>query len=80
MTAPEPPNVIAAVSRLNTRIQGLAVEQKVTLVDLNAVVPARMIGIDGIHPAIGSEAYSLMADEWMKAIVQAFEAPPPTAQ
>jgi lysophospholipase L1-like esterase len=70
---------VAAIPTLNDRIRALAVEQRVTLVDINAVVPTTMIStIDGIHPAPGTEAYSLMADEWLKAIAATMEAAPST--
>jgi lysophospholipase L1-like esterase len=78
MTAPSPPNAIAAIPTLNTRIKALAQEQNVTLVDINAVVPTSLIStIDGIHPKPGTEAYSLIADEWLKAIVATMEKPSP---
>jgi len=81
LAPPAAPNSIAAIPVLNNRIKALAAEQSVTLVDINAVVPASMISsIDGIHPKPGSDAYSLMADEWMKAIVAAFEVKPSTLQ
>jgi hypothetical protein len=68
---------VAAVPTLNNRIRAVAFEQGATLVDINAVVPASMIStIDGIHPKPGSDAYSLMADEWLKAIVATMEVKP----
>ena len=77
LVPPVAPNSIAAIPVLNNRIKALAAEQSVTLVDISAVVPASMIStIDGIHPKPGSDAYSLMADEWMKAIVAALEVKP----
>jgi lysophospholipase L1-like esterase len=70
---------VAAVPTLNNRIKALAAEQNVTLVDINAVVPTSMIStIDGIHPKPGSDAYSLMADEWLKAISATMEVKPPS--
>ena len=71
MTPPLGANVVAAVPTLNGRIRSLAVEQGVTLVDLNAAVPASLIGADGIHPK--SQAYDIMADEWLKAIIATLE-------
>lgn len=63
-----------SVPILNERIKAIAAQEKetVTLVDLYAAVPLAMIGGDGLHPK--PEAYSVMADEWMKAIQAAFEA------
>jgi lysophospholipase L1-like esterase len=81
LAPPVSPNSIAAVPVLNNRIKALAAEQNVTLVDINAVVPASMLStLDGIHPKPGSDAYLLMADEWMKAIVAAFEVKPSSLQ
>jgi lysophospholipase L1-like esterase len=80
MTSPQPPNVVAGVLTLNTRIKGLAVEQGVRLVDLNAAVPVTMIGRDGTHPGPGSEVYNLMADEWLKAIIATMEVNPSPLQ
>jgi lysophospholipase L1-like esterase len=80
LAPPVAPNSIAAIPTLNNRIKNLAVEQNVPLVDINAVVPSNMLGSDGIHPRSGSDAYSLMADEWMKAIEAKMEVPLPSAQ
>lgn len=77
MASPKPPNVIAGVLTLNDRIKALALEQQITLVDLYAVVPAALLGSDGLHPRDGSDAYSLMADEWLKAIIATMEVKPP---
>jgi lysophospholipase L1-like esterase len=81
LAPPVSANSIAAIPVLNNRIKALAVEQNVTLVDINAVVPVSMIStVDGIHPKPGSDAYALMADEWMKAIVAGLEIPVSPAQ
>jgi hypothetical protein len=81
LVPPVAPNSISAVPTLNNRIKALAAEQNVTLVDINAAVPTTMIStIDGIHPKPGSEAYSLMADEWLKAIIATMEVKLPTLQ
>jgi lysophospholipase L1-like esterase len=76
LAPPVAPNAIAAIPVLNARIRTLADEQGVTLVNINAVVPASMLSADGIHPKAGSEAYSLMADEWLKAIIATLEVKP----
>jgi lysophospholipase L1-like esterase len=77
LVPPAPALAVAAVPELNRRIRDLAVEQNVTLVDINAVVPTSMISTtDGIHPKPGSEAYSLIADEWLKAIIATLEVKP----
>ena len=76
LAPPVTPSAIAAVPVLNTRIRALAEEQSVTLVNINGVVPASMLSVDGIHPKAGSEAYSLMADEWLKAIIATLEVKP----
>jgi len=76
MTPPEPPNVVAAVGTLNSRFKALAVEQNIALVDLNAAIPANLIGSDGIHPRPGSDVYDLMSDEWLKAIIATMETNP----
>ncbi len=78
LAPPVTPAAIAAIPVLNTRIRALADEQSVTLVNINAVVPASMLSADGIHPRAGSEAYSLMADEWLKAIIATLEVKPPS--
>jgi lysophospholipase L1-like esterase len=76
---PVAPNPVAAVPVVNVRIKALAVEQNVTLVDINAAVPPSMIStIDGIHPKPGSDAYSLMADAWLNAIIATMEVKPST--
>jgi lysophospholipase L1-like esterase len=80
LAPPVAPNSIAAIPTLNARIKALAAEQSVTLVDVNAAVPVTMIStLDGIHPKPGSDAYSLIADEWMKAIVATMEVKPASA-
>jgi lysophospholipase L1-like esterase len=77
LAPPVAPNSIAAIPVVNTRIKALAIEQNVTLVDINLAVPTSMIStIDGIHPKPGSEAYSIMADEWLKAIIATMEVKP----
>jgi lysophospholipase L1-like esterase len=74
MIAPERADAVAAVPVLNAQIRALAVEQNVTLVDLNSAVNPSMIGTtDGIHPYPGSPAYPTMADAWMKAISATME-------
>ena len=70
LVQPAAASSVAAIPPLNSRIKALAAEQSVPLVDLYAAVPATMISsVDGIHPKPGSEVYSLMADEWLKAII-----------
>lgn len=64
-------NLTAGVNTLNTRIRALAIQENVPLADLNAVVPLNLIGADGIHPK--AQAYDLVADEWLNAIVATME-------
>jgi len=80
LVPPVRPVPVAAVPTVNDRIKALALEQHVTLVDLNAAIPKEMIStLDGIHPKPGSPVYSLMADEWFKAIVDTMEVKTATA-
>jgi lysophospholipase L1-like esterase len=62
------------VVMLNNLIRTMAPQENATLVDLYAVVPTSVIGSDGIHPR--TEAYSIIADEWMKAIQATLEVKP----
>ena len=71
VTPPKPANVVAAVPVLNTRIQALAAEQNVTLVDLYTAMDSSLVGSDGLH--LKPEGYGAVADEWMKAIQAALE-------
>jgi lysophospholipase L1-like esterase len=81
MTTPREPNVVAAVPALNDRIKALAAEKHVPLVDIYAAVPTSMIStIDGTHPKAGSEVYNLIADEWLKAIIETLEVKEPKPQ
>jgi lysophospholipase L1-like esterase len=63
-----------AALTLNALIRTMAPQEGATLVDLGAAIPLSMIGNDGLHPM--PEAYSVIADEWMKAIQSTLEAPP----
>jgi lysophospholipase L1-like esterase len=76
MTPPVPSNVIAALPALNGRIKSLAVQENVTLVDLNSAVPLTLMGTDGLHPKAG--AYDLIAQEWLNAIMATMEVKTPT--
>jgi lysophospholipase L1-like esterase len=79
--APKPKPSLAteqAVPLLNERIRGIAAAENVTLVDLFAVVPVTELGNDGLHPT--ATGYGLMADEWMKAIIETMEIKPPPAE
>ena len=81
LVPPVRPVPVAAVPTVNDRIKALALEQNVTLVDLNAAIAKEMIStLDGIHPKPGSPVYSLMADEWFKAIVDTMEVKSATAR
>jgi lysophospholipase L1-like esterase len=71
ITPPRGSNVIAAIPILNDRIRKLAATEDATLVDLYGVVPASLIGRDGLHPK--EEAYVIIADEWLKAIIEKME-------
>jgi lysophospholipase L1-like esterase len=71
-------NSEAALALLNERIKGIAAAEGVTLVDLFAVVPVTEIGNDGLHPT--AAGYGLMADEWLKAIIETLEIKPPPAE
>ncbi len=77
MAAPQPANVIAAVPVLNGRIKSLAAAENVALVDLFAAVPTSELSADGLHPK--ASGYNLVADEWLKAIIEKMEVKPPTA-
>jgi lysophospholipase L1-like esterase len=72
MAPPVASNVIAALPTLNGRINSLAVQENITLVDLYSAVPLTLLGADGLHPKPG--AYDLVADEWLKAIIATMEA------
>jgi lysophospholipase L1-like esterase len=63
-----------AVPLLNERIRGIAAAENVTLVDLFAAVPVTELGNDGLHPT--ATGYGLMADEWLKAIIETMEIKP----
>jgi lysophospholipase L1-like esterase len=79
--APKPKPSLAteqAVPLLNDRIRGIAAAENVTLVDLYAVVPVTELGSDGLHPT--ETGYGLMADEWLKAIIETMEVKPPPAE
>jgi len=79
--APKPkPNLATeqAVPLLNERIKGIAAAENVTLVDLYAVVPITEIGPDGLHPT--ATGYGLMADAWLKAIIDTLEIKPPPVE
>jgi lysophospholipase L1-like esterase len=79
--APKPkPNLATeqAVPLLNERIKGIAAAENVTLVDLFAVVPITEIGNDGLHPT--ATGYGLMADAWLKAIMETMEIKPPPVE
>ncbi len=78
MTRPRAANVIAAVPTLNSRIRALAAEKNVPLVDLYAAVPTALIGSDGLHPV--AQAYDVIADEWLKAIIATLEVKPSPPQ
>jgi len=67
-----------AVPLLNERIRGIAAAENVRLVDLYAVVPVTEIGNDGLHPT--ATGYGLMADEWLKAIIETMEIKPPPVE
>ena len=64
----------AAVSQLNTRIVGIAAAENVTLVDMFSAVPLTEIGADGVH--LTAAGYGIMADEWLKAIIETMEVKP----
>jgi lysophospholipase L1-like esterase len=68
----------AAVPLLNDRIRGIAAAEGVTLVDLYAVVPVTELGNDGLHPT--ATGYGLMADAWLKAIIETMEIKPPPVE
>jgi lysophospholipase L1-like esterase len=76
MIPPQPSNVIAAMPTLNGRIKSLALQENVTLVDLNAAVPLTLMGADGLHPKAG--AYVLIAQEWLNGIIATMEVKTPT--
>ena len=64
----------AAVSQLNTRIVGIAAAENVTIVDMFSAVPVTEIGADGVH--LTAAGYGIMADEWLKAIIETMEVKP----
>jgi lysophospholipase L1-like esterase len=68
----------ALVPVLNDRIRGIAAMEGVTLVDLYAVIPVTELGSDGLH--LTATGYGLMADEWLKAIIETMEIKPPPAE
>jgi lysophospholipase L1-like esterase len=79
--APKPkPNLATeqAVPLLNERIKSIAAAEDVTLVDLYAAVPVTEIGSDGLHPT--ATGYGLMADAWLKAIIEKMEVKPPPVE
>jgi lysophospholipase L1-like esterase len=67
-----------AVPLLNERIKSLAAAENVMLVDLFAVVPVMELGNDGLHPT--ATGYGLMADAWLKAIIETMELKPPPVE
>jgi lysophospholipase L1-like esterase len=67
-----------AIPLLNQRIKAIAAAENVTLVDLFAVVPVTELGNDGLH--LTPTGYGLMADEWMKAIIDKMEIKPPPVE
>ena len=71
-------NSEAALALLNERIKGIAEAEHVTLVDLFAAVPVTAIGNDGLHAT--EAGYGIMADEWMKAIIDTLEIKPPPVE
>ena len=82
--APQPRNgtdlaaAEAAVQVLNERIRSIAAAENVTLVDLFAAIPDTVIGNDGVH--LQASGYEIMADEWLRAIVETMEIKPLTLQ
>jgi lysophospholipase L1-like esterase len=64
----------AAVPLLNSRIVGIAAAENVRLVDMFSAVPLTEIGVDGVHLTVGG--YGIMADEWLKAIIDTMEVKP----
>jgi len=65
---------LAANAKLDERIRLLAKQKDVTLVDLAANLAPSAIGSDGVH--LTASGYDLMADEWLKAIIDTMEVKP----
>ena len=67
-----------AIPLLNQRIRAIAAAENVTLVDLFAVIPVTELGNDGLH--LTATGYGLMANEWLKAIIDTMEIKAPPAE
>jgi lysophospholipase L1-like esterase len=72
------PEAAAAVPGLNARIRDLAAVEGVVLVDMYAALAPTNVGPDGVHLTV--EGYGIMADEWLKAIIDTMEIKPPPAE
>jgi lysophospholipase L1-like esterase len=65
------PAAASAILALNARIRSIAQAENVVLADMYNAVPDTDVGDDGVH--LTPDGYVVMADEWMKAIVDTLE-------
>jgi lysophospholipase L1-like esterase len=72
------PEAAAAVPVLNARIRNIAAVENVALVDMYAALSTVNVGPDGVH--LTAEGYGIMANEWLKAIIDTMEIKPPPAE
>lgn len=64
----------ALVAPYNTALKAMVAKKGATLVDMNALFPLDLIGLDGLHPT--EDGYEKMAEIFQSALAAVYEVPP----